>query len=628
MVMASVLWRVFLISVLVVVAGAAAALIPDGTGGGAADVAAAGDVTELAGALEDAVGEPALRRQGEDEKGRILLDNYGNIVPAATSDSFDDAQGFTTGSGHYLLTGVELAANIQTPGATVSVVISEPTGSGHPGTTLYVLDAPSSLVGRPFFVAPENAYLKPNTSYLVRIDVTAGSVGWEFTTDKTETDQGLSGWTFEDHFWTGSGAGQSTDWATDDSQVFALTIWGEERVDDFGEDAFHAGRLAFSRYTGKSPEVQGLINFANDLDWFNTSLDFDYGGRYRIDVEPVSLTDDDDLEVRAFYLNNPHLSSGVVEVQVDSVADPPEGYISWHFVAGRNYGPYIEVAAADGTTGEYAIRVVYDPDRIWTGTEAARGDLYHNATTWATVTVDADETDMGVYHYYQDHDWFAVELEEDTNYLFQATAAGQSSSFIHPAIRLYDGRGTELESDHISHDDETSTSVSIVHRVDNGEGGTYYLDVTNAVMWDNAEKMADLGITEPIELFSPFIDTRYYVLASAIGARRNARAEPRNEGPRILNRSSAAFFENTEVEEHIKATDSDKRDSITGYSIIGGADQDQFTINSQGVLALSFTPDFEVPGDADRDNLYEVEVRVPAVKETGSCRTRWPSGSR
>ena len=128
---------------------------------------------------------------------------------------------------------------------------------------------------------------------------------------------------------------------------------------------------------------------------------------------------------------------------------------------------------------------------------------------------------MGVYHYYEDHDWFAVELDEDTNYLFQAVAAGQYSSYIQPAMRLYDGEGNELESAHISHGDETSTSVSIAYRVDNGEGGTYYLDVTNAVMWDDPDKMADLGITEPFEIYSPFMDTRYYVLASAIGSRRN-----------------------------------------------------------------------------------------------------------
>ncbi len=48
------------------------------------------------------------------------------------------------------------------------------------------------------------------------------------------------------------------------------------------------------------------------------------------------------------------------------------------------------------------------------------------------------------------------------------------------------------------------------------------------------------------------------------------------------------------------------------YSIIGGADQGKFTINTQtGVLSwLNFTPNVDAPGDADGNNRYEVQVRV------------------
>ena len=371
-----------------------------------------------------------------------------------------------------------------------------------------------------------------------------------------------------------------------------------------------AGLVNFSRHSGESPAVEGTINYEEDKDWFDTTLSFDFGARYRIDVEPVSLTNDDDIGVRAFYVNNPHHNSGFVNLEVEPVASPPTGYVSWHFTAGRNYGPYIEVYADNGTIGEYAIRVVYDPVRIWTGTEVAKGGLPHDDTTWATITVDDIETDMGVYKYNGDHDWFAVELEEDTSYRFQAVAAGAYSSYIHPAIRLYDGDGNELASDHISHEDDDSTSVSIVHRVGGGEDGTYYIDVTNAVMWDDADKLADLGITEPFEIYSPFLGTRYYVLASEIGGRRSIRGVPRNEPPRILNRAAATFAENTEVQEYVKAIDSDTQDSITGYEITGGADRDLFTLSGKGVLELPFRPDFEVPVDVNRDNVYEVEVRV------------------
>ena len=621
--------RALLVSMIVVVVGVGAesAFIPDGLESGEVKTAAAAHIErganerganagameagaeELAGALKDSGGEDAAPAQSDD-RGRILIDNYGDTQGGLTGATFDDAQGFTTGAGRYRLTGVELSSNSASSDAAVSVVISEPAEDGYPGTTLYQLESPTDLEGRPFFRAPEDAFLAPNTDYLVRIDVTAGQMGWRFTSDKAETGQGLSGWSFEDHFWTSSGPDEGVDWLKDDTVVYALTLWGEKRPDDFGETSWHAGRLNFSRSAGRSPKVNGTINDESDKDWFNTTLSFDSGARYRIDVMPVSLTNDDDVGVRAFYLDNPHHSSGVVEVDVESVTDPPEGYVSWHFFAGRNFGPYIEVFADNDTTGDYTIRVVYDPVRVWTGTEVAKGDLPHDDTTWATVTVDADDADVGVYKYYEDHDWFAVELEEDTNYRIQAVAGGAYSSYIHPAIRLYDDGGNELASSHISHGDDTSTSVSITHSVGSGEDGTYYIDVTNAVMWDDQDKMDSIGITEPREIYSPFIDTRYFVLASSVAGRRNTRGVPRNEPPRILNRSTVAWAENTRVNEYITAIDSDSQDSITGYEITGGADQDLFRITSKGAVSLPFVPDYEVPADSDRDNLYEVQLRV------------------
>ncbi len=615
--------RVILISVMLVVIGvaAASALVPYGGTGQETGIAAAAsaessraeglasDNEVLAGAARESADEAASMPQADD-KGRILVDNHINVNNLSIGEINVDAQGFTTGPAPYRLTGVEMTIQGATSDAAVSLEIIQPTSNGRPGSTLYELGTPSNLEGRVFFSAPEYALLAPNTDYMVLIDVTAGSVTFKTTASTDESDLGLAGWSITDSIWTSSGPLQGLNWDADSSFLFAITVKGKEAPDKFGEDSFTSGYLAFSRYTGESPTINGIINDATDTDWFDTSLSFDAGGRYRIDVMPLSLSNDDDIGVRAFYLDNPHLNSGVVDVDVESVASPPTGYVSWYFEPGRNYGPFIEVYADNGTTGYYAIRVVYDPDRNWTGTEVVRGDLYHDDTTWATLTVDGTETDMGVYHYYEDHDWFAVELEEDSNYLFLAEAAGAYSSYIHPAIRLYDSGGTELESDHISHGDETSTSVSIVHRVGSGEDGTYYIDVTNAVMWDDTDKMDNVGATEPIEIFSPFPNTRYFVFATSIGGRRSIRGVPRNVHPRILNRSSATFVENASVQEFIKALDSDGQDSVTGYEITGGADEVLFTISSEGVLELPFIPDFEAPVDENRDNVYEVQVRV------------------
>ena len=294
------------------------------------------------------------------------------------------------------------------------------------------------------------------------------------------------------------------------------------------------------------------------------------------------------------------------------MSDPPEGYVSWHFVAGRNYGPYIEVYADNGTTGAYAIRVVYDPERTWTGTEVVRGDLPHDDTTWASIEVDGDVADEGVYHYFEDHDWYAVELEEGTSYLFRALASGAYSSYIDPAIKLYDNAGTELASHYISRGDSSATSVYIVHQVGAGEGGTYYVDVSNVVLMDDDDTLAVLGITDPFEIFSPFIGTRYFVVTSTINynGRRSAKSVSDNSDPRIFSGTALTLPENTAPQEYITADDSDAEDSIAGYEISGGDDRELFSISGKGLLTMTVSPDYEVPVDANMDNVYEVQVQV------------------
>jgi len=59
----------------------------------------------------------------------------------------------------------------------------------------------------------------------------------------------------------------------------------------------------------------------------------------------------------------------------------------------------------------------------------------------------------------------------------------------------------------------------------------------------------------------------------------------------------------------VTATDADA-DTLS-YSIVGGADQTQFTINSAtGDLSFASNPDFENPADVGSNNSYEVEVEV------------------
>ena len=75
--------------------------------------------------------------------------------------------------------------------------------------------------------------------------------------------------------------------------------------------------------------------------------------------------------------------------------------------------------------------------------------------------------------------------------------------------------------------------------------------------------------------------------------------------------------ENTTAVVTVTATDSDADDSVTGYEITGGTDQNLFSIGaSDGELTFKSAPNFEDPKDSDNDNDYVVVVQ--ATSGTGT----------
>jgi hypothetical protein len=86
-----------------------------------------------------------------------------------------------------------------------------------------------------------------------------------------------------------------------------------------------------------------------------------------------------------------------------------------------------------------------------------------------------------------------------------------------------------------------------------------------------------------------------------------------NEAPVITSNGGGAagavsVAENSAAIVAVAATDPDG--TKPSYSIVGGADSARFTINAQtGALQFVVAPDWELPGDFDRDNVYSVIVR-------------------
>ena len=80
-----------------------------------------------------------------------------------------------------------------------------------------------------------------------------------------------------------------------------------------------------------------------------------------------------------------------------------------------------------------------------------------------------------------------------------------------------------------------------------------------------------------------------------------------NTDPEITSPSSFDVPENQLVARRLAARDTDAGDEVTGWAIVGGADQSEFSIASDsGELSFRDPPDFEAPGD----NEYVVTVEV------------------
>ena len=94
-----------------------------------------------------------------------------------------------------------------------------------------------------------------------------------------------------------------------------------------------------------------------------------------------------------------------------------------------------------------------------------------------------------------------------------------------------------------------------------------------------------------------------------------------NTAPEITSPGSFDVPENQSLARRLAARDDDPGDEVTGWEIVGGVDQGQFTITSDtGELSFRTAPDFEAPGD----NEYEVTVEVRSgagVRELEAERT-------
>ncbi len=82
-----------------------------------------------------------------------------------------------------------------------------------------------------------------------------------------------------------------------------------------------------------------------------------------------------------------------------------------------------------------------------------------------------------------------------------------------------------------------------------------------------------------------------------------------NRPPTFTSPTTTNFPENTNAIVYT-ATATDPDGNNLTYSISGGADRAAFSISGTGALSFASLPDFETPADADRNNIYLVQLSV------------------
>ena len=98
-----------------------------------------------------------------------------------------------------------------------------------------------------------------------------------------------------------------------------------------------------------------------------------------------------------------------------------------------------------------------------------------------------------------------------------------------------------------------------------------------------------------------------------------------NQAPVFTSNATFEVKENNTTVGTVSANDEDSDDSITGYAITGGVDQEQFEITEEGGLRFKASPNYEVPADvesADPANAANNNEYIVEVTATGGASER------
>ena len=176
---------------------------------------------------------------------------------------------------------------------------------------------------------------------------------------------------------------------------------------------------------------------------------------------------------------------------------------------------------------------------------------------------------------------------------------------------LFADNGSGADSDPDTSDSFTVTAVNGAGLVGTpitlASGATLTVNADGTVSYDPA------GNFDALDTGESATESFTYTIDDGNGGTSTATAtvtiDGLNDAPVLVNTGPFDVLENTTAVDTISALDVDG--DTLAFSIIGGADGGLFSIDSAtGALTFDAAPDFEAPGDANMDNVYEVQVQV------------------
>ena len=134
------------------------------------------------------------------------------------------------------------------------------------------------------------------------------------------------------------------------------------------------------------------------------------------------------------------------------------------------------------------------------------------------------------------------------------------------------------------------------------DAGDFTVDESGQLSFRNSpdyERPADSGRNNAYNLSIRASDGRNYGYLAV-----EVTVEDVNEPPVVTGRNTFSYRENgTNAIHTYRATDPERSEITWSLS---GPDDDDFTVSESGVLSFTISPNFEIPADSSRDNVYEV----------------------